>query len=272
MRKKMKGKIVLTVLVVVIALGLVLAVPASAARWRLNLGGGYGSSSPQGIAKINQLIQECNTWTENTFGLSDLAVTTMAESVPVYSGTLRVELGEDWEVGLTGDYFAVSINSYVEKELPTPVAGGLEKVTVNGYATLMGLSGDLLVYRKFKIKEFPVVPFVGVGIGYQVSSFNLMYDVWDEAYIPPWGWYWRGISESFSASGSETVFVLAGGIVYSIGEHIRVSLEGKYYTIPPLKGEIQAYSEGFSTLPIEPGPFEVDVSGLILGVVVMLRF
>lgn len=268
----MKVKIV-TVLVVAIALGLVLAVPASAARWRLNLGGGYGSSSPQGIAKINQLIQECNTWAENTFGLSDFAVTTIEESIPVYSGTLRVELGEDWEVGLTGDYFAVSVISHVEKEFPTPVAGGMEKVTVIGSARLMGFSGNLLVYRKFKIKEFPVVPFVGVGIGYRADSVNMTYDVWDETYIPPRDWYWKGLNESFSASSMGSMgFVLAGGVVYSLGEHFRISMEGRYHSSPPLKGEITSYSEGSPSLPIEPGPFEVDVSGLVLGIVIMLRF
>lgn len=259
--------ILLSLMVVVLLVG-----AASAARWRLNLGVGYGTYSPS-LGKINEFIRECNSWTENTFGLTNFEMEEMEETASVYSLNNRTEIGPFWEVGLDLNYWQAKEIS-LDKELTIPLEGGAEK-TINVYGDFSAriAFADLIVYRKFSKSKLS--PFVGVGIGYYGADIWGDYSAWGSTYIPPWDWEYRDVYEGFSVSDSSVGYVLTAGAVWTPIEHLRISLEAKYHWVPELKGEFaeeDVYNEGFSSLPMEPKPFKLDLSGLTTGITLMLRF
>lgn len=250
------------------------ASPVLAARWRLNLGVGYGTYSPP-LGKINEFIRECNFWTQNTLGLTDFGMEEMEETAPVYSLNSRTEIGSLWEIGLDLNYWQAKEIS-LDKELTIPLEAGSETISVYGDFSARIAFADLVVYRKFvgKLKS-KLAPFVGVGIGYYGANILGDYSIWDYTYIPPWDWEYRDVYEGFSVSDSSVGYVLTAGAVWTPVEHLRVSLETKYHWVPKLTGEFgeeDVYNEGFDSLPMEPKPFKLDLSGLTTGINLMLRF
>ncbi len=268
MRKGMVLSGVMSLMMVVLV-----ASPVLAARWRLNLGVGYGTYSPPLIGKINEFIQDCNSWAENTFGLTDFGMEEMKLTGPLYTLNSRTEIGPFWEVGLDLNYWQAKEIS-LDKELTIPLEAGSETISVYGDFSARIAFADLVVYRKFVGKsKSKLAPFVGVGIGYYGANILGDYSIWDYTYIPPWDWEYRDVCEGFSVSDSSVGYVLTAGAVWTPVEHLRISLDAKYHCVPELTGEFEdTYCEGFSSLPMEPEPFKLDLSGLTAGITLMLRF
>ena len=263
-----KGVILAVLLMLSLMMTVLLAGAASAARWRLNLGVGYGTYSPS-LGKINQLIQDCNSWAENTFGLTDFGMEEMKLTGPIYSLNSRTEIGPRWEVGLDLNYWQAKEIS-LDKDLTIPLGAGEKTIWLYGDFSGRVAFADFIVYRKFSGAK--LAPFVGVGLGYYGVDVWGDYSAWEYTYVPPWSWEYRDVYESFSVSGSETGYVLAAGAVWTPLEHLRLALEVRYHIVPELTGEFEVYNEGFDSLPMETEPFELDFSGPTIGVNLMLRF
>lgn len=268
MRRRIVLSGVLSLLMVVL-----LANPTLAARWRLNLGGGYGSYSPS-LGKINELIRDCNSWAEDTFGLTDFEMEEMKLTGPLYSLNTRTEIGPRWEVGLDLNYWQAKEVS-LDKDLTIPLGAGEKTICVYGDFSARIAFADLILYRKFS--QSKLAPFVGVGLGYYGVEWSADYNAYEYTYIPPWDWDYRVLYESFLVSDSKMGYVLTAGAVWTPVEHIRMSLEARYHLVPEFKGEfgeedVYVDNEGFPSLPMKPEPFELDLSGLTVGINLMLRF
>lgn len=270
----MRKGIVLSGLLLGLVVVIVLASPALAIRWRLNVGVGYGSYSPP-LGKINEFIQDCNSWAENTFGLTDFGMEEMKLTGPIYTLNSRTEIGPLWEVGLDLNYWQAKEIS-LDKDLTFPLGAGEETIIVYGHFSARIAFADLVVYRKLVGKsKSKLFPFVGAGIGYYGVDIWGDYSAYDYAYIPPWDWESRNVYETFSVTDSSIGYLLTTGALWSPLEHLRISLEARHHWVPKLTGEFaeeDVYNEGFSSLPMEPEKFKIDLSGMSYSLYLMLRF
>jgi len=128
----------------------------------------------------------------------------------------------------------------------------------------------LVIHRIF-MPESKLSPYVGGGIGYFFAAIDADFDVFEAVYTPPYYYDYSYLYESSSTSGSTIGYILSGGARYLLGKHFRIDLELRY-NMAKISGDVDGYNEGFSSLPIELGSFEEDISGLSTSINFMLRF
>lgn len=271
----MRKGMILSVLSLVMVFLLLLSSNSATARiWRLNLGVGYGTYSPS-LGKINEFIGSFNSWTKNTFGLSDFELEELESEGNIYSFGLKTELGSRWEVGLDINYW--STPGVSEHEIRQVYLNEIDQETLSvcGQFVPSITMWNLTLYRK--LMKSKLSPFLGAGIGYYTTDISGDYDVQRDVWTlvdPPFGWehtLHQTLVESLAMSSSSLGYVLAAGIDGSLGR-LRIGLEARYHHVPKLKGEFEVENEGFSSLPVERSPFKIDPSGMSYGLYLMLHF
>lgn len=161
------------------------------------------------------------------------------------------------------------------QEKSISLSGGKEKTVTANYQFLGGMASiELIDYYKFSPgKRFS--PYLGIGTGYYLTTLNGYYSILQEIHTPLYHYDYKYLNQSFSGLGSNQGYVLAGGVDWILVKSVfdmRVDLEAKYHWIPKVKVEFDVNNEGFSSLPTEPEPFEIDPSGLSIKIWIGVRF
>ncbi len=240
-------------IVIILILIASLAGPALAGRWHLSLTGGYGNYPLNW--ETNEFIKRFNAWTGDTLGISDFRIGQLEKERPLYSAGLKLESPSSrWELGLDLNYRGLEM--YEEQKSMTILEGGTEKF-IWAYGSIVGgmAFADLMLYHKFTPRGLR--PFIGFGITYCAAAVQGYYNAFEETLN---SYEQKSLYQSFEAIDFLWGQVLAIGIEWK-SVNGRIGVEARYHRIPPIQGEIEIENDGFSTVPIEPRPFEVNVGG-----------
>jgi len=249
---------------------LFLANPVLAARWHINLGGEYGIYNLS-LGEINEFNQGFESWTKE-MGI-DFEIGDLKNAGSVYSICGRLETSSRWEIGVDLNYRLIDQISE-SKYVTIPLQDGEKSIDLS-YDLYGGIGFvDLIDYYKFNPgKRFS--PFIGAGVGNYFVFIDGDYCINEETFTPPWHYEYKYLDESFSVSDSALGYILAAGIDYMVVKSvfdIRIGLEARYHWVPKVKGEFCVDNEGFSSLPVDPEPFEIDPSGLSTRIWIVARF
>lgn len=265
----MERRLILLIMVVIVAL---VANPAVAkcSRWHLNQGGSYGIYDFS-WGEINELNQAFESWTKQ-IGIDEFEIDTLDDNPLLFSFGQKVEVTPRWEIGLDLSILGTnSISESAEKEVP--LSGGGYKFTSVDYTFTPVLAiGDLIVYYKC---EGRLSPFLGVGIGYCAVNIQGDYNVCQETFTPPYGYSFKSLDESFSISENKSGWVLSAGLNWMVMKSVfdvRTGLEVRYHQFPKMEGQFEIENEGFSSFPVEPQPFRLELSGFEYRIYTMVRF
>jgi len=266
----MKRRLILLTMLVIVAL---VANPAVAkySRWHLNQGGSYGICDFS-WGKINEFNQAFEFWTKQQIEIDEFEIDVLDDNPLLVSFGQKVEVNPRWEIGLDLSILGTnSISESVEKEVPLS-EGGYKFTSVDYTFTPFLAIGDLIAYYKWKGR---LSPFLGIGMGYCAVNVQGNYNVWQEPFTPPDDYGFKSLDESFSISDNKAGWVLSAGLNWMVMKSVfdvRTGLEVRYHQFPKMEGQFEIEKDGFSSFPVEPQPFELDLSGFNYRIYTMVRF
>ena len=242
-------------------------------RWHINLGGAYGIENFS-LDKPNEFIREFNKWTLNVSG-SDLGMEPIGDNFTSYSVDCRVDLNPRWRVGTNFSYVPIrerygNICSY--NDLPD---GGWSSLSVDAEMRInLAIAGSVFYYNLNPGRRF--TPFINAGVNSYHLELNGNYYLWEDTFTSSGDWDYKTLSETISVSDSGVGYTVGAGVNWRVlvwHFDLDVGLGANYNFAPKLNGTVTVdENKGFSSPPVPPGPFTIDLSGSEYKVWVGVRF